>query len=187
MAYVVELDVNAYGFLYGGDEVVSADAKHDLRRPFPPVSERLKFSWEAGSRPDKPNVFQHNLLRDFVCDATALRVLREIAEPDLHVVASGELDGEELTVVQATSILDVVDEERSIPSEYSWARIQFPHIPKEAEPRVERRIFRVANRDLWSMVFFGDAVKAAVEEAGLRGWTFTGAWVEPDGWTLPPP
>lgn len=181
MPFEAEPDVNSYGYLVGGDDLLTVDAAdHHWAEPYPPIERPVRFRWEPGDLGTRPNLFRHNLLRDVVCDETALRVLREAAEPgDLHVIATGSLDdGTRLTVVQATTVLDVVDEERSIPSQYSWARIQFPHIREDQREATRRRVFRVPYRELTTMVLVGDEVKAAVEKAGLRGWVFTPAQVD---------
>ncbi|MEU6090395.1 hypothetical protein ABZ865_27035 [Streptomyces sp. NPDC047085] len=179
--YVTEADVDAYGFLYGGEESLSVDlTSHRWSDPYPPVRKALEFSWEAGELGRKPNIFKHNLLRDVVCDELALNALRSIAGRDVHVYARASLDGEELSVVQATTVLDIVDETRSIPSPYSWARVSFPHISREKGERVRRRVFRVANPELSLLVLIGDQVKAEIEAQQVRGWSFERAWVDLD-------
>src|SRR5689334_16260035 len=111
MAYVLETDVDRYGYLYGGRLPVDP-VEHDWEKPYPSVEERLKFRWDRGELRRKPDVFHHNMLRDVVCNRRAYEVL---AGDDLKVIARGSLDGDELLVVQAVTVLDVLDEERSLP------------------------------------------------------------------------
>jgi hypothetical protein len=179
MSYVLELDVGACGYLYGGDDLLAVDpVRHSWCVPYPPVGERMQFAWDPGDSGCAPNVFGHNLLRDFVCDDHAFRVLTSVAGGDLHVVGRGELNGANMTALQVTTVLDVVDEGRSIPSEYSWARISFPHIGDECDEVTAGRIFRVANRELSLLTFVGDSVKLAIEAAGIVGWRYEPARVD---------
>jgi hypothetical protein len=179
VAYVVELAVNPYGYLYGGDEFLPVDtSQHHWDEPYPVVPERLTFAWDPGESGRKPNIFRHNWLRDFVCDPQAYRLLDEIAGEDLRVIAHGDLDGEEMTVVQAITVLDVLDEQRSLPSEYSWARFSYPHVREDGAALVDRRVFRLPYPDFSLLVLAGGAAKAAIESAGLSGMSFTPARVD---------
>lgn len=178
-SYVIEPDVDVYGFLHGGDELLpTAPAFHRWHEPYPLIETPLEFTWEHGSSGLRPNVFHHSLLSDFVCDRLALQLLQQLAVRDIRVLGRGFLDGEELSIVQVTAALDVVDESHSIPSPYSWARISFPHIPRETGENVRRRIFRVPNPELSLMVLVGDDIKRDFEGRGLRGWRFEPAQVE---------
>jgi hypothetical protein len=138
----------------------------------------LRFSWDPAPLGRKPNVFRHNLLRDFVCDSRAFRVLNDVAKNDIHVIGWGDLEGDDMVAVQVTSILDVIDEERSILSEYSWARISFPHISNEVDALTNNRIFRLPNRELSLLVLAGESAKSAIENAGITGWRYERAWVD---------
>lgn len=179
VAYVIDSDEDEYGFLWGGDELLpAAPAFHRWCEPYPLIERPLEFTWEHGSSGLRPNVFDHNLLRDFVCDRQSLQLLQNLAGSDIRVLGRGFLDGDELSIVQVTTVLDVVDESRSIPSPYSWARIEFPHIPRENGEKIHRRIFRVPSPELFLMVLVGDDIKRAFEESGLRGWRFVPAQVE---------
>jgi hypothetical protein len=175
----LEHDVNTYGYLYGGDELFSVDtAQHHWEEPYPVVDGHLGLTWDPGDSGRKPNIFMHNLLRDFFCDRRAYQLLVDLVGDDLRVIAHGDLDGAELTVVQATTVLAVVDEERSIPSEYSWARFSFPHIREEAGALTENRIFRVPYPELSLLVLAGDSVRTALESAGISGLRYEPAQVE---------
>lgn len=181
MPYMLEADVNSFGFLVGGDHHLKvAPAFHRWSDPYPAISEPLQVSWEPGALSTKPNIYVHNLLRDFVVDAAAFRALTRVADDDIRVYGKMILGGEELSVIQAIKILDVVDKEASIPSEYQNMEISFPHIPESSDAATRTRFFRVANRCLSLSVFVGDDVKEAYEEAGLKGWLFHEARVQPD-------
>jgi hypothetical protein len=178
MPYIAELDVDSYGFLHGADDLISVDpARHCWSEPYPPIDETLQLSWDRGSVDIRPNIYRHAILRDFVCDALALQFLQRVAGPDLHIVSRALLGDDALTVVQVVAVLDVVDECHSVASEYSWARISFPHIPDEKDVATRSRIFRVKNPELSLLVLVGDDVKVEFEKAGLRGWSFEKAWV----------
>jgi len=179
VAYVVETAVGEFGYLSGGDEFLPVSAsQHHWEEPYPVVPERLTFAWDRGESRHKPNIFQHDLLRDMVCDHRAYRILAELAGDDLRVIARGDLDGEEMTVVQAIAVLDVLDEQRSLPSEYSWARFRWPHVRDETVAELDRRVFRLPYPELSLLVLVGGAVKAAIESAGLSGLSFTPARVD---------
>jgi hypothetical protein len=179
VAYVLEAEVGSFGYLSGGDDLLPADpVTHRWDEPYPVVRERLRFSWDPGELGRKPNFYQHNLLRDLVCDRPAYQVLAEVAGEDLRVVARGDLDGEEMVVVQATAVLDVLDEQRSLPSEYSWARFSWPHVRDDALADLDRRVFRLPYRELSLLVLAGAAVAAAIESAGLSGLSFSPARVD---------
>jgi hypothetical protein len=179
VTYVVEVDVNPYGSLDGGDEFLPASTvEHHWEEPYPVVPGRLRFAWDTGDLRRKPNFFRHNLLRDLVCDRRAYHILADVAGEDLRIIARGDLDGEEMTVVQAITVLDVLDEQRSLPSEYRWARFRWPHVRDESVAELDRRVFRLPYAELSLLVLVGGAVKAAIESAGLSGLSFTPAHVD---------
>lgn len=179
VTYVVETAVGKFGYLSGGDKFLPVStSQHHWEEPYPVVPERLTFVWDPGESGSKPNIFQHDLLRDLVCDRQAYRLLAELAGEDLRVIARGDLDGEEMTVVQAITVLDVLDEQRSLPSEYSWARFSYPHVRDEAVAELDRRVFRLPYPELSLLVLAGGAVKAAIESAGLTGLSFSPARVD---------
>jgi hypothetical protein len=178
-AYVLETDVDRYGYLHGGDELLPVSTtQHHWQEPYPVVPERLTFTWDPGESGRRPNVLHHNLLRDLVCDRPAYQVLAEVAGHDLRVIARGDLDGAEMTVVQAITVLDVLDEKRSLPGEYSWARFRWPHLREDAAALVDRRVFRLPYADFALLTLAGGAVKAAIESAGLSGLRFSPARVD---------
>lgn len=183
MPYLIEPDVNAYGFLYGGDEFLPTDAAtYGWDKPYPVIKRALAVSWTPGDLSAQPKIFHHNLLRDFVVDERVLGVFTSAVDGDFWVYAKLVLGNKELSVVQATETLDVVDVEKSIPSKHPWADISFPHIPESCNSVTDNKIFRVPNRGLGLSFFIGNAVKQAYDEADLTGWLFHEARVTPDSW-----
>jgi hypothetical protein len=179
--YLVEPDVNDYGFLSGGDELLPVEATvHEWHEPYPVIERPLGVSWVPGKVAAKPRIFHHTLLRDLAVDERALGVFASMVEDELRIYAKLVLGSGELSVVQATEVLDVVDVERSTPSEYSWADVSFPHIPEKYNSVTNNKIFRVPNRGLGLSFFVGNAVKQAYDDAGLTGWLFYEATVVPD-------
>jgi hypothetical protein len=175
----MDCEVNRYGYLHGGDEFLPVSTvEHHWAKPYPVVARRLRFAWDPGELSCRPNIFGHNLLRDLVCNRRAYQVLAAVAGGDLRVIARGDLDGEEMVVVQAIRVLDVLDEQRSLPGEYSWARFRWPHVRDETVAEVDQRIFRLPYPELALHVLAGGAVKAAIERAGLSGLSFTPARVD---------
>jgi hypothetical protein len=83
-----------------------------------------------------------------------------------------------MTVVQAITVLDVLDEQRSLPGEYNWARFRWPHIREDAAALVDRRVFRLPYPEFSLLALVGGAVKTAIEGAGLSGLSFQPAWVD---------
>lgn len=132
----------------------------------------------------KPNIFRHNLFRDAVVDARALDVLDAATSGRIRSYATVVLDGVELHAIQAIDVLDVVDIELSLPSDYSWSDFSFPHIPESSEFLTRDKVFRVPNRGASFSVFIGSSVKRACEDAGLVGWIYHEATVLEDGWGL---
>src|ERR1700753_546267 len=70
MGYVVETDVDRFGYLHGGTNsgLALTTAEHSWTTPFPVITGELELVWEPGSVHRRPSVFHHNLLRDFACD-----------------------------------------------------------------------------------------------------------------------
>lgn len=170
---MTETDVDTYGFLSGGTSGLIKSAElHSWREPFPSVPDPILVSWEPGSLGMRSSILRHNLLRDFVVDNQALQVLLREAGGDIRVYAKMVADGTELSVLQVTSVLDVVDIDRSIPSRYTWADISFPYISKSYDSVIEGRIFKVPNPGVGMSVFVGDSIKRACESNGITGWLF---------------
>lgn len=185
MPYMLELDVDSYGFLVGGDDRLQVSpALHSWWHPYPHIPDRLAVSWEPGALTVRPNIYAHNLLRDFVADSVAFDVLARVIDNGFHVYGKMMLDGNELSVIQAAETLDVVDESLSLTSEFRRDEIAFPHIPEENDTATMNKIFRVPNRGLSLSVFVGEGVKQAYDEAGLTGWLFHSTRVQPDEWVL---
>jgi hypothetical protein len=179
VAYVVETDVNRYGFLCGPETSIPASVtvEHSWLKPFPTVDGRLEMVWERGTSRRQPDVFQHNLLRDFVCDTSTHRLLNGLVRGGLHVVAHGRCEERELVVLQVTTVLDVVDAACSTPAQYGLGALKFPHIPADKEPIVEGTFFRVPDVGLSLTILVADDVKEAVQRTGIRGWQFTRAQI----------
>jgi hypothetical protein len=181
MPYMVEIDVDSYGFLVGGDNhLTESPVFHRWLEPYPNIPDLLSVSWEPGILSVKPNIFSHNLLRDFIVDAAALRALDSVAGNGFHVYGKAMLDGNVLSVVQVVETLDVVDESLSLSSEFRSEELSFPHIPEKNDAATMNKIFRVPNRGLSLSVFIGDGVKRAYDEAGLTGWVLHETRVQPD-------
>jgi len=166
---LVDGDVDTYGFLFGGvDSTPSASEVWDA----------LEVEWEPGSTGRQPNIFCHNFIRDFLFDDVALRSLRSIAGDDLKVNGTLRLGQQILTVVEAAPVLSVVDEARSRPSEFSWAKIGFPHVETDLRESVSDRMFHLPYPELSTSVVVGAKVREAYERAGLTGWVFEPAAVD---------
>jgi hypothetical protein len=173
MPYIVTSSIDSYGFLTGGDSDLTARiVSHSWQEPFPVVHDPIPASWEPGSLGVRPNVLRHNLLRDFVVDDPALEFFARQAVDDIRIYAKLSLDGEVLSVLQVTSMLDVVDIDKSIPSEYSWADISYPYISDTYNSVTENRIFKVPNPGVGLSVFVGSGIRRAWESEGLTGWSF---------------
>jgi hypothetical protein len=179
MAYLIETDVDKFGYVHGGDEWVSplVTAEHPWTLPFPKVPEDLDLVWEPGESNSRPNVFHHNLLRDFACDLPTYDLLRELLRDSLHVVATGHCDRLRLVVLQVVRVFDVVDAERSLPYKYAPNALSYPHIPPDREVVVQGNFFRVPNPGLSLMSFVANDVKEAIERSGITGWRFEPATV----------
>lgn len=180
MAYVVDFDVDGYGYVTGGEEFFPTPTTfHDWTTPYPAIAEELNLAWTPGDRRIMPDIMCHNQLRDLVCRGGASDVLAGFDSSDLHVVAHGRIAGDAVTIVQAVAVLDVVDIEQSIPSQFSWGGLDWPHIRPEMEGDVARRVFRVPNRGLTLTVLLGDQVHQALQAAGIRGLRLVKAEVLP--------
>jgi hypothetical protein len=180
MTYLVNLDVDNYGYLTGSDEYVSAldVATHNWLEPYPQIDHELRFGWVPGEGNVKPDAYRHNLLRDFACSARALKVLNELASGDLRLIASGRLGDDALSVIQAVSVLDVVESDKSLYGNNSWGGMEFPHIPEAADKLITRRIFRVPDVGMSLSVFVGDEVRQTLIDQGIQGFLFIEARVE---------
>ena len=186
MPYIVEADLESYGWLASDDEsMLPQTVNHLWEVPFPVIPEPLPVTWKPGELLVKPNIFRHGSLRDFAVDEEALQVITATVDGEITVYAKLLLEGVELSVIQATQVLDVVDVENSIPSEYSFSDFSFPHIPEDRDSVTDKKFFRVPNHGAVSLaVFLGNAVKRACDEAGLTGWLYYEARVIPDEWEL---
>lgn len=174
MAYVVETDVDRFGYLHGGtnSSLALTTAEHSWTTPFPVITGELELVWEPGNVHRRPNVFHHNLLRDFACDLPTYDFLNKLVRGGLHLVAKARCGDVELVVVQVTKIFDVVDVERSNPYKYAPGGVSFPHIPAEREGSIRGSFFRAPNPGLSLTVLVADDVRKAIEEAGITGWLF---------------
>jgi len=174
MAYLVELDVDNFGSLDGPEDTfpVSVVDHNWLGVPYPAVASVVSFEWEPGETADEPDVFWYPQMRDWVCSKRAYDLLAGVASSDLHVIAEGRLDVNPVFVVQVLSVLDVVDRENSIIDKYpSYEILRFPIFFRGASAAVASRIFRVPGST--TMIFVGDTVKQAIDNAGIKGFRFT--------------
>jgi hypothetical protein len=185
MSYQVEADVEPYGWLISDDDsLLPKSINHRWEEPFLLITEPLLATWEPGELLVKPNIFRHDILRDFAVDDKALRVITVAMGKEPWTYAKVLLDDVELSVIQATEVLDVADVENSIPSNSAYSDFSFPHIPEIHDAFTSAKIFRLPNRGFSLSVFVGDAVKRACDEAGLTGWLYYEARVAPDPWEL---
>ncbi|GAA1767680.1 hypothetical protein GCM10009681_43440 [Luedemannella helvata] len=99
---------------------------------------------------------------------------------DFHVVAQASCGGRELVVMQVVSRLNVVDKKRSLRHPVMKGLIEHPHVPEDREPLAAGRIFRIQQNSMREMILAGDDVVAAIKEAGLTGFAFERAWVDPN-------
>ncbi|MFE9442817.1 hypothetical protein ACFYO2_28375 [Streptomyces sp. NPDC006602] len=172
MAYLVELDVDECGCLDGDESAFPLTAdQHDWNTPYPRVERAVEFEWEAGEGDGRPDVFWYPQILDWVCDERAYRVLQRVAGADIHTLAEGVLDGEPVFVVQAPHVLDVVDREASLIDTYpTYEALRFPAFRRSAADALAARVFRVPGGI--TMVFVGERVKQALDEAGVKGITY---------------
>jgi hypothetical protein len=172
VASMVQLMVDEYGYLVGGEDLFPVDTTdHDWDWPYPPYNGDAKFSWRRGELATHPSFFRHPEIRDWVCDETAISILLDEAPHDIHVIGHGSLDGKKLTVVQATTILDIVDRESSIVDKYpSYEVLRFPVFRRGSKEVIESRVFRVPGS--YIDVFMGKHIQSALEDAGLTGLRF---------------
>jgi hypothetical protein len=177
MAYLVELDVDEFGCLDGDESAfpVTAD-QHDWNTPYPRVERVVEFEWERGEGAGRPDVFWYPQILDWVCDERVRRVLTRVAGADIHTVAEGVL--EPVFVVQAPTVLDVVDREASVIDTYpKYEALRFPAFRRSAADSLASRVFRVPGGI--TMVFVGERVKQALDEAGVQGITYVAVdWVD---------
>jgi hypothetical protein len=183
MVSIIECDVAKYGSLHGGTEGWSdldlALYPWDMQ-PFPAITERLEFQLVPGEERKRANVWRHNLLQDFVCDAKAYGFFTERLSRDIHVVARARCGSQELTVLQVVSKLDVADKKRSLRRPRHKTVIEFPHVASDKEQLAAGRIFRIQQKAPQRMILAGDDVMEDIKEAGLVGFAFDRAWVHRD-------
>lgn len=172
MAYLVELDVDEYGTLSGGEGLFPVDViDHDWNTPYPPFQQVIPFEWDRGDGAGRPNVFWHPEIRDWVCDTSSYELLGRLAPGDVHTIAHGRLGSQELHVVQAVAVLDVVDREASlIDRQATYEILQFPAFFHSVADEISTRVFRVPG--MHTAVFVGEAVKRALESSGTAGIRF---------------
>lgn len=169
---MVELDMDEYGCVDADDSHFPISVvEHDWGTPYPPVAEVFRFAWEPGSAKRKPDVFWYPQMRDWVCSKRAYEVLVRSAGFDIHKIADGMLDGEPVVLVQAPNVLDVVDRNKSIIDKYeTYEALRFPAFKVSEADGIASRVFRVPG-DI-TMVFVGDVIKDALEDAGVEGFRF---------------
>ncbi|MEV0272772.1 hypothetical protein AB0H43_28665 [Hamadaea sp. NPDC050747] len=173
MVFLVELDVDEYGMLFGGTDALPLDSvEHDWNMPYPQVGAELTFEWEEGDAGRVPNVFSHGELLDWVCDDRSLLLLEQIGKADLRDYATGTFRSNRLTAVQVTTVLeDLVDREKSIIDKFpTYEIMRFPAFRRAAADRLRNRIFRIP--EMYPDVFLGEDVRIAIEAAGITGLRF---------------
>jgi hypothetical protein len=173
MAYLVELDVDAFGVVDGPEELFPVNViEHDwLSASYPSVVEVVPFRWKPGENGNAPDVFWYPQMRDWVCSARAYETLTRTSL-DLHLIADGRLGRDSVFVVQVLTVLDVIDPDSSIIDRYpSYQILRFPTFFRKFSSLVENRIFRIPESP--TMIFMGETVKLAVESSGIRGFDFT--------------
>lgn len=173
MAYLVELDVDAYGMLDGGYEIFPISVTdHDWRNAYPAVAEEVEFAWERGGLKKKPNVFYYPHMDNFVCDPPAYGILMQICPDDVHVIATGTLDGETLFLMQVPNVMDgIVEKSSSVYQKFpSYEILSFPAFHASARRSTLKRMFRVP--ESLSLIFVGEDVKRSLDEAGIRGFRY---------------
>lgn len=173
MAYLVELDVDAFGVVDGPEELFPVNViEHDwLGASYPSIDAIVPFRWKPGENGDAPDVFWYPHMRDWVCSERAYKTLTRTS-PDLHLIANGQLGRDPVFVVQVLTVLDVIDPEGSIVDRYPGYQIlRFPTFLRKFSPLVENRIFRIPQSP--TMIFMGETVKLAMETSAIHGFDFT--------------
>jgi hypothetical protein len=171
MAFMTELLVDDYGFLFGGEEVFPVDVtEHDWRTPYPRFDATASFEREAGTLGSRPDVFRHPEIRDWVCDEAAWSVLSSVAPSDVRLTGQGRLGTTRMYAVQVVAILDVVDLESSEIDDYgSYQVVRFPAFHRSAS--VSQRVFRIPGS--YTDLFVGSAVKGSLDDEGITGLGYT--------------
>ncbi|MFG2091254.1 hypothetical protein [Spirillospora sp. NPDC048824] len=172
MAYMLELDVDEYGMLDGGEEIFPVKVSdHDRRRAYPPLGQPVEFTWEQGDSEVRPNVFYYPYIDNFVCDVSAYEIL-STSPGCIHTIATGELERKNLFLVQVTTIIDcIVDLQGSVIQSYpSYEILAFPAFRASKRHAMARRIFRVPEN--LSLIFVGVELKRSLDEAGIRGFRY---------------
>jgi hypothetical protein len=173
MAFMAELLVDEYGYLFGGEESFPVDVtQHDWESPYPTFDAFAKFEWAAGESGSEPNIFRHPEIRDWVCDGAAWSVLSDGAPSDVRLLGKGYLGEKELHVVQVVAMLDIVDVDASVVADYgSYRVIEFPAFLAGHGDEIRSRIFRIPGS--YTDLFLGDLLKAALDEAEIVGLGYT--------------
>ncbi|GII56255.1 hypothetical protein Pth03_46440 [Planotetraspora thailandica] len=75
-------------------------------------------------------------------------------------------------VVQVIAMLDIVDRSSSIIRDYgSYQVVEFSAFRHSTESEVRSRVFRIPGS--YTDLFVGSAVKASLDDAGIRGLGYT--------------
>ncbi|MGN9807090.1 hypothetical protein [Micromonospora sp. L32] len=173
MAFMAELSVDEYGYLFGGEEAFPVDVtEHDWETPYPIFESLANFEWDPGELGTHPNIFRHPEIRDWVCDSRAWSVLSMVAAPDIRLIGEGFLGEERMYIVQVIATLNVVDPEASIIHDYgSYRVVEFPAFRRSAADGISSRAFRVPGS--YTDLFLGDVVKSSLDDAGIVGLRYT--------------
>jgi hypothetical protein len=183
MAQVIETELDEYGYLRcAQDEITLVDLTtgHNWLVPFPTLPDQLEFVWERGSSSVMPDVWHHNVLRDFACTVEVFEFLKGHVCDGLHVVARGRLDDLPIVVFQAVDVVNVVDVSRSVPHRYASGGVSYPHIDPQNESVISGRFFRAPNQGLQFTVMVADSVRDLILGRGIAGWRFIDASVADD-------
>lgn len=173
MAYMAELLVNEYGYLFGGEEAFPIDVTdHDWESPYPKFGTPARFEWEAGELGIEPSIFRHPEIRDWVCDDAAWFVLSKVAPLDVRLLGKGHLGEKELHIVQVVTMLDVVNVDASVVADYgSYRAIEFPAFRDDRNGETRSRIFRIPGS--YTDIFLGELLKSSLDEAGIAGLRYS--------------
>jgi hypothetical protein len=182
-AYFVELDVDEWGFLDGGDDLLTDDIP-DWTVPFPAMDAILDLMWTPGRNRQRPNVYWHPNLEHWVCDERAFEVLTKTVAHDIHVIARASVDGRPAWAVQVvTRMVGIVDESTSL---FERGMMRWPSFRLGAAERMADRLFAVP--ELYLDVFMGSAVRAALDTADLMGLTYVAVdWTSDLEWAARAP
>jgi hypothetical protein len=187
-AYQVELDVDVWGHVEGGEKrLTTRAADHDWHTPYPALDRPLSLRWRRGTKGKRPNLYWYPPIWHWVCDQRAFDVLTSVVPDDIHVIARAELKDEPVWVVQVVTRLDgIVDRSASLIDQHpTYEVLQWPSFFASAAERMSGRLFCVPEMTL--TVFMGEAVRAAFDEAELRGLRYVAVdWTEDRPWTAEP-